>query len=38
MDFAGEVAQAMRVADGGIIVCAAKGGVSVGTEKALESS
>jgi len=33
-DFAGEVAGALRVADSGIIVCAAKGGVSVGTEKA----
>lgn len=33
-DFAGEVAEALRVADSGIIVCAAKGGVSVGTEKA----
>lgn len=33
-DFAGEVAQALRVADSGIIVCAAKGAVSVGTEKA----
>jgi len=33
-DFAGEVSEALRVADSGIIVCAAKGGVSVGTEKA----
>lgn len=33
-DFSGEVSEALRVADGGIIVCAAKGGISVGTEKA----
>ena len=33
-DFSGEVLEALRVADAGIIVCAAKGGVSVGTEKA----
>lgn len=33
-DFAGEVNQAVRVADTGIIVCAAKGGVAVGAEKA----
>lgn len=33
-DFAGEVLEALRVADAGIIVCSAKGGVSVGTEKA----
>ncbi len=33
-DFSGEVAEALRVADSGIIVCAAKGGLSVGTEKA----
>ncbi|NLL39638.1 MAG: elongation factor G [Clostridiales bacterium] len=32
-DFYGEVHQATRVADTGIIVCAAKGGVAVGTEK-----
>ncbi|WP_409970002.1 elongation factor G [Bengtsoniella intestinalis] len=33
-DFCGEALEAMRVADSGIIVCTAKGGVSVGTEKA----
>jgi len=33
-DFAGEVAEALRVADGGIIVCGAKDGVTVGAEKA----
>jgi elongation factor G len=33
-DFAGEVNQVVRVADAGVIVCAAKGGLSVGTEKA----
>ena len=33
-DFAGESAQALRVADGGVIVCSAKDGVSVGLEKA----
>jgi len=33
-DFAGEVSQAVRVADAGIIVCSAKGGVGVGAEKA----
>lgn len=33
-DFSGEVLEALRVADAGIIVCSAKGGVSVGTEKA----
>ncbi len=33
-DFMGEAAEALRVADSGIIVCSAKGGVSVGTEKA----
>ncbi len=33
-DFAGEVAQALRVADAGIIVCAAKDGITVGLEKA----
>jgi elongation factor G len=32
-DFAGEVKQAIRVSDAGIIVCPAKGGVSVGVEK-----
>lgn len=35
-DFYGEVYQGTRVADVGIIVCAAKGGVSVGAEKAWE--
>jgi elongation factor G len=33
-DFSGEVMEALRVADAGIIVGAAKGGLSVGTEKA----
>ncbi len=33
-DFAGEVMEALRVADAGIIVCGAKDGVTVGTEKA----
>lgn len=33
-DFAGEVLEALRVADAGIIVCAAKDGLSVGAEKA----
>jgi elongation factor G len=33
-DFAGEVAQALRVADAGIIVVSAKEGFNVGTEKA----
>jgi elongation factor G len=33
-DFSGEVLEALRVADAGIIVCSAKGGISVGTEKA----
>ncbi|MCL2409707.1 MAG: elongation factor G [Oscillospiraceae bacterium] len=33
-DFAGEAAEALRVADGGIIVCSAKDGISVGFEKA----
>lgn len=33
-DFAGEVMQALRVANSGIIVCAAKDGITVGTEKA----
>ncbi len=33
-DFEGEVAQAMRVADCGVIVCSAKNGCAVGTEKA----
>ncbi|MEG1682941.1 MAG: elongation factor G [Oscillospiraceae bacterium] len=33
-DFSGEVMEALRVADAGIIVCSAKGGISVGTEKA----
>ncbi|MDR2665290.1 MAG: elongation factor G [Oscillospiraceae bacterium] len=32
-DFSGEVAQALRVADSGIIVCGAKDGVTVGLEK-----
>lgn len=33
-DFAGEVAEALRVADSGIIVCGAKDGITVGLEKA----
>ncbi|MBE6995040.1 MAG: GTP-binding protein, partial [Ruminococcaceae bacterium] len=33
-DFEGEVAQAMRVADAGVIVVSAKNGCAVGTEKA----
>ena len=33
-DFAGEVTQALRVCESGIMVCAAKGGMSVGTERA----
>ena len=33
-DFAGEVAEAIRVSEAGILVCAAKGGLSVGTERA----
>lgn len=33
-DFAGEVAQALRVADAGIVVVSAKDGLNVGTEKA----
>ncbi len=33
-DFAGEVKECLRVADAGIIVCDAKGGLSVGTERA----
>ena len=32
-DFAGETAEALRVADGGIVVCSAKDGISVGFEK-----
>ena len=32
-DFAGEVAEALRVADAGIIVCGAKDGITVGFEK-----
>ena len=32
-DFAGEVYEALRVADGGIIVCGAKDGITVGLEK-----
>jgi elongation factor G len=33
-DFAGEVVEALRVADAGVIVCGAKDGVTVGAEKA----
>ena len=36
-DFAGEVTQALRVCEAGIMVCAAKGGMSVGTERAWKS-
>ncbi len=36
-DFAGEVAEALRVADTGIIVVSAKDGVNVGAEKAWKS-
>jgi len=32
-DFAGETAEALRIADGGIIVCSAKDGITVGFEK-----
>ncbi|MDR1590036.1 MAG: elongation factor G [Oscillospiraceae bacterium] len=32
-DFAGEVAQALRVAESGVVVCGAKDGVTVGLEK-----
>jgi len=32
-DFAGETAEALRVADAGILVCSAKDGISVGFEK-----
>lgn len=32
-DFSGEVKQALRVADAGVLVCSAKDGVSVGAEK-----
>ena len=33
-DFAGEVAQSLRVVDAGLILCTAKSGIEVGTEKA----
>ena len=33
-DFSGEVLEALRVADAGIILCSAREGISVGTEKA----
>ncbi|NCB63775.1 MAG: GTP-binding protein, partial [Clostridia bacterium] len=33
-DFTGEVMEALRVADAAVIVCSAKGGISVGAEKA----
>lgn len=36
-DFAGEAAEAVRAADAGIIVCAAKDGVTVGAEKAFKA-
>ena len=37
-DFSGEVMEGLRVADAGIIVGSAKGGLSVGTEKSVEIS
>ncbi len=36
-DFAGEIVQSLRVADAGLIVLTAKGGIAVGTEKAWKS-
>lgn len=33
-DFTGEVIEALRVCESGVIVCSAKGGMSVGTERA----
>jgi len=33
-DFSGEVAECLSVADAGVLVCSAKGGMSVGTERA----
>jgi elongation factor G len=36
-DFAGEVVQGLRVAEGGIVVCTAKSGIGVGTEKGVKS-
>ena len=36
-DFAGEIVQSLRVADAGMIVLSAKGGIAVGTEKAWKS-
>ena len=36
-DFAGEIVQSLRVADAGLIVLSAKGGIAVGTEKAWKS-
>ena len=33
-DFAGEIVQSLRVADAGMIVLSAKGGIAVGAEKA----
>ncbi len=33
-DFSGEVIEALRVAEAGVMVCACKGGMSVGTERA----
>lgn len=35
-DFSGEVSQALRVAEGAVIVCPSKGDLSVGTERAWE--
>ncbi len=35
-DFSGEVIEALQVADSAVIVCSAKGGMSVGAEKAWE--
>ena len=36
-DFAGEIVQSLRVADAGLVVLSAKGGIAVGTEKAWKS-
>ena len=36
-DFAGEIVQSLRVADAGMIVLSAKGGIAVGAEKAWKS-
>ena len=36
-DFAGEIVQSLRVADAGLVVLTAKGGIAIGTEKAWKS-